>query len=282
MPEVFFNGQKIDASAATLPAASPACTHAVGAFETFRVYQGKTPFLADHLERLQSTLNAIGLKADLPEETRLAAQVAELARGTRLSLATGRFSVHTIDETSSATLLQVTPPRPLRRNYSEGYRLQLPGIPERNTSHRLNTLPGHKTNAYLGNRIALQLAHAAGFDETILAFDQSAVADAATANLFAVFPDGRIVTPPLEKGALPGVTRKHVLSLATAADVPIDVINLSFDELENAESIFLTNASFCIMPCSHLGNHRLRSTGSKRIAKLTRALADHIETQLRR
>ena len=78
---------------------------------------------------------------------------------------------------------------------------------------------GHKTLAYLEHVLARELAAAAGADEAVRLDAEGTVAEGATCNLFAV-TGGVVATPALAGGALPGVTRGHVLAACHRLAIP--------------------------------------------------------------
>jgi branched-subunit amino acid aminotransferase/4-amino-4-deoxychorismate lyase len=99
--------------------------------------------------------------------------------------------------------------------------------------------------------LAREQAREAGFDEAILINTRGFVAETTVSNVFAV-RGGSVVTPPIEAGALPGVTRAAVLDLARAAGVEAVEANLMLDELLTADEVFLTNSVMGAMPLTRL------------------------------
>lgn len=81
----------------------------------------------------------------------------------------------------------------------------------------------------------------AGYDEALMLNSAGRVACASAANLFAVLPDGAIVTPPISDGALPGIVREILLTGAPRAGLPIEERSILPEELSEA-GIFLTNS----------------------------------------
>lgn len=69
---------------------------------------------------------------------------------------------------------------------------------------------GAKTTGRLYCALAQQAAREAGADEAILLDAAGRVVEGATTNLFAVGPDGALVTPPLSRGAVAGIARAIV------------------------------------------------------------------------
>jgi branched-chain amino acid aminotransferase len=97
-------------------------------------------------------------------------------------------------------------------------------------------LAGIKSINYLDNILARQEAVTRGANEAILLNTQGRVAESCAANLFIV-KNGRMVTPPLEDGALPGVMRAAVLNAYNGVQSSITA-----EDLKTADGIFLTNS----------------------------------------
>jgi len=73
--------------------------------------------------------------------------------------------------------------------------------------------PRIKSLNYLNHILARIEANRAGADEAVLLNTQGRVAEGTADNLFIV-RDGRLLTPPVIDGALPGITRALILELA--------------------------------------------------------------------
>jgi branched-chain amino acid aminotransferase len=100
--------------------------------------------------------------------------------------------------------------------------------------------------AYLGPMLARRRAVAAGADEVVLVGDDGFVAEAPTANVFAVVR-GTLVTPPLGR-ILDGITRDSVIAIAHVEGVETREEPLSVAALASADEAFLTASSFPIAP----------------------------------
>jgi branched-chain amino acid aminotransferase len=94
---------------------------------------------------------------------------------------------------------------------------------------------------YLALLAALAEAQQQRYDEAILLDGEGQVAEASTANLFIV-RQGTLVTPPTT-WALPGVTRRCVLELATSLGLRCEERTLSVEEMLAADEIFATNTA---------------------------------------
>ena len=108
-----------------------------------------------------------------------------------------------------------------------------------------------KSLSYLDNVLARQEAQTAGADEAIMLNTKDRAACASAANLF-IIEAQQIVTPPLEEGVLPGVTRAKAIQLANKNQIRCSEQPISYDRLTNADAIFLTNSLMGICPISRL------------------------------
>jgi branched-chain amino acid aminotransferase len=91
-----------------------------------------------------------------------------------------------------------------------------------------------KSLSYLDNVLARLEAEAAGGQDALLLNTKGRLAEATTANVFAVL-DGVPVTPPVAEGCLPGVARRALMAAMTVTERPLEP-----GELFAAEDIFLT------------------------------------------
>jgi para-aminobenzoate synthetase/4-amino-4-deoxychorismate lyase len=80
-------------------------------------------------------------------------------------------------------------------------------------------------------------ARAEGFDEVIFTNERGEVTEGAISNLF-IEKDGRLLTPPLHCGVLPGIFRRHLLE--TRANVEECI--LTIEDLKAADAIYLCNS----------------------------------------
>jgi branched-subunit amino acid aminotransferase/4-amino-4-deoxychorismate lyase len=93
-----------------------------------------------------------------------------------------------------------------------------------------------KMLAYTDNRLALEEARSKGADDALILNTDGALAGATTANVF-VKTGEAIYTPPLEDGAMDGVTRAAILSQGLAQEK-----RLRPDDIDRASAIFLSSS----------------------------------------
>ncbi len=192
--------------------------------ETMRCEQGRILLLELHLERLRRSAAYFGF---VLEEGRLRAQLEQVQQALdpakvwrlRLTLeASGRTHLTTAELTPE-------PDRPWRLCVAQ---------------ERLDpsdALRYHKTTRRAHYEAAYLQARAAGFDEVLFLNTRDEVCEGSRTNLF-VQIDGRLYTPPVSCGLLPGVYRQYVLR--TRPDVEERVLTLA--DLRRAEALYVCNA----------------------------------------
>ncbi|MGJ8656198.1 MAG: aminotransferase class IV [Akkermansiaceae bacterium] len=115
-----------------------------------------------------------------------------------------------------------------------------------------SVVAGVKCGSYAENILALREAQLAGADEVVFLNTRDEVAETATANIFIV-KDGVVVTPGLESGCLPGVTRELVIQRARSAGLRVVEGVIYLEELLDADEVFLTNASIGVQAVDRIG-----------------------------
>jgi len=126
-----------------------------------------------------------------------------------------------------------------------------------------------KTLNYLGHSLAMKTARAGGFDEVIHVAD-GLVREGAAGNVFAV-KQGRVITPRVESGLLPGIIRARLLSQCEQEVVEGD---LSVEQLTQADEVFITNSVLGVMPVCSINRIPCRRNGSaERFRVLVQSLA---------
>ncbi len=144
------------------------------------------------------------------------------------------------------------------------------------TFHRRPVAPlPLKSLSYLPHVLAKKEAEEAGFDDAILLDARGTVIESTASNLF-LWEEGRLVTPPLSTGCLPGITRAEVIRVARKEGYR--VVEKKFDaaECRKADGIILTNSLLEIVPC-HL-KPRMNPDVLARINELEAAFAYHRST----
>jgi branched-chain amino acid aminotransferase len=104
---------------------------------------------------------------------------------------------------------------------------------------------------------ALREAKSGGFDNAVILDPDGRVAEFATANLFFVGDNGRVVTPAANGTFLAGITRARVIALLADEGTDVEQRAVEPDELDGAREIFSTGNYGKVMPCTRYGVREL-------------------------
>src|SRR5262249_8355657 len=92
-------------------------------------------------------------------------------------------------------------------------------------------------------------ATAEGFDEVLFLNERNELTEGAISNLF-IRRKGRLLTPPLTSGLLPGIYRRHILETDPTAEEAI----LTLEDLQTADANSICNSARG-MNQAHLAEH---------------------------
>jgi len=255
---VYLNGDLIHLSQARLSPFDHGFLYGYGLFETMRAYNGSIFRLDRHLARLHRSAQTLAIafqpdSFDLQKACYDILEANKLAEARlRLTLSAGEGDMTPNPDTCNRVTVFIAARRlvPLPpESYQSGFRASLSSL-RRNSQSPLSRL---KSTCYLENVLARQEARAAGADEALMLNERGLVAEGSISNIFLV--KGRLLlTPSVESGALPGITREVVLELAPSLGLEAIEREVPLAELVEAEEAFLTNSILEIMPLTRFGD----------------------------
>jgi branched-chain amino acid aminotransferase len=240
------NGVVTPAAEARVSVLDNGFTFGDSVYETLRTYGGRPFHLDRHVLRLRDSARRLGIALPLGDGELAARVDAVLARAgneesyIRLIVSRGVGDIsYRFERVAGPTVVVVVKPyEPLpERHYSEGIDVIVSSV---RRNHRLALDPGIKSCNLLNNILAMQEAQAKGALEPILLNHEGDVAEGAGSNVFVV-KDGGLLTPPLEAGILPGVTRALVLEVARSLGLRAREENLRVADLLGADEAFITS-----------------------------------------
>ncbi len=158
------------------------------------------------------------------------------------------------------------------RNWGESVRLAI----KPNARQGANEFRGAKITAWANNLSWYEEAHERGFDEVVLLDEQGRVSECTSANLFAVFGN-EVVTPALDTGCLPGITREVLLETIQVDGITIREGHLLPADLERADAVFMTSSTRDVLPVTEVEGLRIRQE-SDVPARLLAAFRAHISS----
>lgn len=247
---VWFNGALVPGSLAVDPG-DRGLLLGDGVFETIAVFNGRPVWLAEHLDRMIEAATALGIPV---ERSNIESAITETLRATphrhgilRITLTRGAGVRGLAANGSTPSLLVTLAP------WIKGM-LFAPATLVTATIQRNETSPASrlKTLSYIDNILAAREAAAARCDDALLLNTQGQVAATTIANVF-LLKNGRLATPPVSAGILPGIARRKLLALTQAEERVITPA-----ELHDAEALFLTNSLRLVRPVHMLDGRELR------------------------
>ncbi len=281
---ISINGTLIEETQAVVSVYDHGFLYGVGLFETFRTYNRKPFLLAEHLRRLTEGCYELGIVYE-PNLEELTQRIEQLLQVNNLEEAYIRYSVSagvealglpSGDYTKPSEIVYIKPLPPWDENtYLHGKALQLLKLP-RNTPEGLYRFKSfHYMNNILARRELGQYAWATGAEGLMLSED-GYVAEGIVSNLFFV-KNNILYTPSLDTGILPGITRAHVINLAQQFQLPTQDGLYRWEDLVDAEEVFLVNSIQEIVPVTTLytpsGQAYTVGTGSR--GPITEQLIGH-------
>jgi len=105
------------------------------------------------------------------------------------------------------------------------------------------------SSLYANTSKALREAKERGYDNAVVCDSAGNVAEFASANLFFVTPEGKVVTPVPNGTFLSGITRARVIDLLAKEGVTVEERSVLPDELLTAVEIFNTGNFGKVTPC---------------------------------
>jgi branched-chain amino acid aminotransferase len=255
----YLNGSFRDESDAALDTADRGFLYGEGLFETLAAHEGRIFRLEKHYDRLRRSADALDVPLSLGEND-MSGIFRELMERNglvdaylRLTVSTGRAAGMVPEEPGDPTVLAVAgPPRRYGRElYERGARIVT-------TPYYLGPLAAHKTLSFFPNTRARREAKEKGADEAIL-FDRRGNPAECSASNFFIIKEGRISTPSLDSGILPGITREEIIGICRGEGIPLEERTVLLDELRSADEMFLTNTLMGVLGVASIDDVSLPS-----------------------
>ena len=272
---VYINGEIISRDKVQIPVFDRGLLYGYGLFETMRSYNGHVFYLDRHIARLVNSAGVLGIREALERE-KLETGVLRTLKANGLDDARIRLTVTAGEGSRSIgmpvsgkltiiiTVEELVLPSP--ENYLEGLRTSIVSI-RRNSKSPMCRL---KALGYLENMLAHAEAVDDGSDEAILLNGDGYIAECSASNLFVV-EAGRVITPPVEAGILPGITRRVVIDLASSLGIKVAQEAVTVERVLNAEEVFITNSVIEIMPIASVDG---RTVGAGSRGEVTKRLME--------
>ncbi|MGH1461634.1 MAG: D-amino acid aminotransferase [Neptuniibacter sp.] len=257
MNTVYLNGQFIPEHEAKVSVFDRGFLFGDSVYEVIPFYQGIGFRLQEHLERLNHSLRAIRIQAEIDWEPVLN-QLVEKNGGGNLSVylqitrgSAGRRS-HAYDDSMQPTIFACCSPvkdiwqagadeiRPIKAIVSEDLRW-----------HRCDI----KSTCLLPNILVLQQAKEQGVDEALFSRDEH-LTEGSACNLFLV-KRGVLFTPKRSSEILGGITRQLILEQADEHGIQYQEVDIDYERLLSADEVWVCSSTRGIIPVIEVDGHQI-------------------------
>ena len=240
------NGEISPAHEARISVLDNGFTFGDGVYETLRTYGGRPFHLERHLARLRDSASMLGIAIPRSDDDfaadldRLLERAGNPESYIRIIVSRGVGEIsYRFDRIVGPTIVMAArayEPFP-DAMYRDGIAVIVSSI-QRNSRRALD--PAMKSCNLINNILAVREAQARGAAEPIMLNDHGDVAEGASCNVFLV-EKGLLVTPPLDAGILPGVTRELTLETAAEIGVASSEERVTVERLRAAGEVFITS-----------------------------------------
>ncbi len=245
LTRVWVNGEIVDPSAPSISALDHAVTVGDGVFETAKIDRGQAFAVSRHHARLERSATGLGLPSvdlalvDKGISAVLAGEPIDFGR-LRYSVTGGVGPLGSDRGGNDLTYIvlagsQARPPASAKVTV----------VPW--TRNERSAVAGLKTTSYAENVVALARAKQVGAIEAVLANTRGELCECTGSNIFVVI-GGEVLTPPVDSGLLPGITRELVLEWAATDGVPVREVALPIGVLDTADEVFITSSTKDVLP----------------------------------
>jgi branched-chain amino acid aminotransferase len=249
------NGRISPGDEAVIPVFDHGFLYGEGIYETLRTYSGRLFLFDRHMRRLRNSAQLIDLPLPFTDDE-IAAQIQETIASAKLGdteayvrlLVTRGVGELTYDLKATPTpswVIIVKPlPSPAAELYRQGVKVVLVDVVR---NHPQSVNPMIKSNNLMNSALAAQQALKRGAFEAVMRNYRGELTECTQSNLFIV-TNGEALTPPLESGLLPGITREFILELGRDAGIEVREQVLRDDDLFKADEAFLTSTTREVLP----------------------------------
>tara|TARA_B110000467_G_C18266511_1_gene449626 strand:+ start:366 stop:1217 length:852 start_codon:yes stop_codon:yes gene_type:complete len=231
-----------------------------GVYEVIPSYAGKPFLYEEHISRLSKSLNEVSINK--PEQwEHLKSIIEDLLKKNNflnqiiyIQVTRGQEGIrsHTPDKLTSPTLFVESSELVtdlLLTSYKPPY-INV-GIEEDPRWSRCDI----KAITLLGNVMTLDNMSDSGLEEVIF-YKDGIITEGAKANIFLIFGE-KIVTPPVSKNILSGITRNYFINLLSQNNFNIEEREVSINEIEEADEIWFTSSGKVLQMVRRINNKTL-------------------------
>ena len=278
LTSVNVNGRIFDQEHAVVSVFDHGFLYGEGVYETLRTYNGR-PFLFDpHMRRLRRSAEMLALSVPLSDaetarrirETMDAAALGQDGQEAYIRIlitrGVGELTYDLAATPHPSTVIIVKPHvAPPPEVFERGVTVALVSTVR---NHPATVNPLIKSNNLLNSALAMQEAVRKHAFEAVMRNYRWELAECSTANLFVV-KNGAALTPPVDAGLLPGITRAFLFAMGAECHIEVRERVLRDEDLFGGDEAFFTSTTRELVPIVQVDD---RTIGSGRPGPITQTL----------
>lgn len=251
----YVNGRYVPHSEAHIHIDDRAHNFADGVYEVTLVVNGKMIDEEGHMVRLARSLSELDMKPPMSDRAMIHVMNQTIRRNrvkdgmVYLQINRGTAPrLHAYDNDALEPTLVVT-----------AKSVKLPSDPDNVQGVKVISQPDIrwgrvdiKTTSLLPNILAKTAAAREGAYEAWLVDRDGFVTECSSSNAWIVDKDGNLVTRPLARDILPGITRDRVIKLARELGIPVVERPFTIEEAQGAREAFLTSTTSFVKPVTQI------------------------------
>ncbi|MEO9321687.1 MAG: branched-chain amino acid transaminase [Nitrososphaera sp.] len=284
--KIWFNGAMVDFNEAKVHVLTHALHYGTGVFEGIRCYktsQGSSAIfrLVDHVQRLINSGKIYFMDMGGYGRDKLCSAIIETVKANRMEecyirpiafYGYGKMGVNPMPNKVSVAIAvwkwdEYLKPDGMGARLMTSSWVRIDG----------KALPMHAkaTANYANSALARVEALKAGFDEAIMLNSAGMVVEASAENIFIV-RDGELSTPPTSSGALAGITRDSLLTIAREKGIKCQERDISRDELYTSDEVFLSGTAAELKPVGEIDHRRVGDGKAGPVTKQLKAAFERV------
>ncbi len=278
------NGRISDEREAVISVFDHGFLYGEGIYETLRTYNGRLFLFDRHMRRLRNSARLIQLMIPFTDDD-LARHIRETIAVTSLDGKEAYVRVLVTRGVGELTYdLKATPNpswvvivkalvEPPAEIYERGCKVVLVDVVR---NHPGSVSPMIKNNNLMNQALAAQQAFQHGAFDGVMRNYRGELTECATSNLFIV-KNGIALTPPVECGLLPGITRELIFEVGRSVGIEVREQMLRDHDLFDADEAFLTSTTRELVPIVAVNERAIANgkpgAGTRKLLKAFRDLA---------
>src|SRR4051812_10815607 len=252
---VSVNGRITAEQEAVIPVFDHGFLYGEGIYETLRTYNGRLFLYDRHMRRLRHSAGLINLPIPFTDDE-LTARIRDTIAAAKLdhddayvrvlvTRGVGELTYNLNATPKPSWVIIVKPlPSPASDLYEKGVKAVLVDVVR---NHPRSVNPAIKSNNLMNSALAAQEGFKRGGFEAVMRNYRGELTECTQSNPFIV-KNSVALTPPLDSGLLPGITREFIFEIGRTGGIEVREQVLRDDDLFSADEAFLTSTTREILP----------------------------------